>query len=76
MMMWVQSLASVGWGSGIAVSCCASHRYVWGPTLLWPWLWCRSAAAAWIRPLTWELPHATGAAHLPQKEEKKGPTQY
>ena len=30
------------------------------PTLLW--LWCRLAATAPIRPLTWEPPYATGAA--------------
>ena len=26
------------------------------------WLWCRLAAAALIRPLAWEPPHAMGAA--------------
>ena len=34
------------------------------------WLCCRPAAAAWIRPLAWELPHATGAA-LKTKEERR-----
>ena len=27
-----------------------------------PWLWCRLAAAAPIRPLAWEPPYAKGAA--------------
>ena len=27
-----------------------------------PWLWCRLAATALIQRLTWELPHAAGAA--------------
>ena len=26
------------------------------------WLWCRLAAAAPIRPLTWELPYGAGVA--------------
>ena len=36
------------------------HRHGSDPALLW--LWCRPAAIALIRPLTWELPYATGAA--------------
>ena len=39
------------------------------PALLW--LWCRAAAAALIRPLTWEPPDATGAALKRQKTERK-----
>ena len=35
-------------------------QWVRHPALLW--LWCRPAAAAPIRPLAWELPHAVGAA--------------
>ena len=35
-------------------------RYCLGPVL--PWLWCRPAAAAPIRPLAWELPYAAEAA--------------
>ena len=35
-----------------------------------PWLWCRSAAAALIQPLAWELPYAMGAA-LKRKKKKK-----
>ena len=34
---------SVGWGSGIAVSCGAGHSHGWDSTLLW--LWCRQAAS-------------------------------
>ena len=43
------------------------HRSGSDPLL---WLWCRSAAAAPIRPLAWELSYATGAA-LKSKKEKK-----
>ena len=39
---------------------------------LWLWLWCRPAAAAPIRPLAWERPHAAGAA-LKRKKKKKIP---
>ena len=35
-------------------------QWVKDPMLLW--LWCRLAAAALIRLLAWELPHATGVA--------------
>ena len=35
-------------------------------------LWCRLAAAALIRPLAWELPHAMGAdLKRPNKKRKK-----
>ena len=34
-----------------------------------PWLWCRTAAAALIRPLAWELPYATSAA-VKEKKNK------
>ena len=37
---------------------------------LWLWLWHRLAAAALIRPLAWELPHATGAAIKRKKKRK------
>ena len=37
------------------------------PVLLW--LWCRLAAAALIRPLTWELPYAAQVA-LKKKKKK------
>ena len=51
---------SVGYGSGIAVSCGVGYRHGSDPELLW--LWHRLAATAPIRPLAWEPPHATGAA--------------
>ena len=38
---------SVGWQSGIAVSCGVVRRFGSDPELLW--LWCRLAAAAPIR---------------------------
>ena len=47
-------------GSGVAVGCGVGHRRGLDPAL--PWLWCRPAATAQIRPLAWEPPHATGAA--------------
>ena len=33
------------------------------------WLWCRPAVVALIRPLAWEIPHATHMA--PKKKKKK-----
>ena len=51
-------------GSGIEVSRGGSD-----PEL--PWLLCRLAAAAPIRPLLWELPHAADAALNSQKKRKK-----
>ena len=51
---------SVGQRSGIAVSCGVGHRCGLDPVLLW--LWHRSAAAARIQPLAWELPYAMGLA--------------
>ena len=50
------------------MSCDVGCRRGSDPTLLW--LWCRLAAAAPIRPLAWEFPHATGTA-LKQKKNKK-----
>ena len=44
------------------------HRHSLDPMLLLLWLWRRSAAAAPIRPLAWELPYASGVA----LKEKKG----
>ena len=34
------------------------------------WLWCRLAAAAPIRPLTWKPPYATGVAIKSKRERK------
>ena len=47
----------------------ALAQWVKDPVLLW--LWCRLAAAALIRPLAWELPHAVGAALEKAKRQKK-----
>ena len=37
-----------------------------------PWLWCRLAPAAQIRPLAWGFPYATDAALTRREEERKG----
>ena len=66
MRMWVRSLASVGWGSSIAMSCDVGHRY--GSDLVFLWLWCRSAAVAPVVPPAWELLYAVGVA---TKRKKK-----
>ena len=34
------------------------------------WLWCRPAATASIRPLSWEPPHAAGVALIKDKKKK------
>ena len=44
----------------VVLSCSIGCRHGSDPALLW--LWCRPAATAPIRPLAWELPHATGTA--------------
>ena len=36
-----------------------------------PWLWCRPAATAPIRPLVWKPPYAAGVALKRQKTEEK-----
>ena len=43
----------------------------WVKDLALPWLWCRLAATAPIRPLAWEPPYAVGAALKGQKTKKK-----
>ena len=57
----------MGQGSGVAMSCGVGHRC--GSDLAVLWLLCRSAAAAPIGPLAWELPCAAGAA-LKKKKKK------
>ena len=70
MRIWVDPWPrSVGWGSGIAVSCGVDHRCGSDPKLLW--LWCRPAATAWIRPLAWEPPYAEGATLEKAKRQKR-----
>ena len=65
MRVQVRSLASLsGLRIRIAVSYAIGHRCGLDPMLLW--LWHRLADTALIRPLAWELPHATSAA--PQKK--------
>ena len=59
---------SLGWGSGIAVSCGVGCRCGLDPMLLW--LWCRPATVAPIRLLAWEPPCATDVA-LKNKQTNK-----
>ena len=51
------------------MNCGIGRRHSLDPVLLW--LWCRLVAAAPIRPLAWELPHAVGAALKRQKKKEK-----
>ena len=51
------------------MSCGVGHRHNSDPTLLW--LWRKLAAAAPIRPLSWEPPYAAGAALEKAKKKKK-----
>ena len=51
------------------MSCNVGHRR--GSDLASLWLWCKLVAVALIRPLAWELSHATGAALKRQKTKKK-----
>ena len=53
----------------IAMSCGVGCRLCLDLVLLW--LWCRPAAVAPIRPLTWELPYVEGVARKSLKKEKK-----
>ena len=50
----------MSWGVG--------QRHGLDPELLW--LWCRPAATAPIRPLSWEPPFAAGAVLKTQKGKK------
>ena len=58
---WVQ-------GPNAAGSCGVGHRRSSDPKLLW--LWRRSAAAALILPVAWELPYAAGVDLKRQKKIK------
>ena len=49
------------------MSCGAGHRR--GSDAMW--LWQRLADATLIRPLAWELPHATGVALKKRGEKSK-----
>ena len=56
-------------GCSLEASCSVSHRCSLEPALLW--LWCRLAAAALIRPLTWELALAAGVSIKRKRKRKK-----
>ena len=51
------------------MSCSVDCRH--GLDLALLWLWCRTPAAAPIRPLAWELPHASGAALKSKRKKEK-----
>ena len=51
------------------MSCGVGHGCSLDPSLLW--LWHRLVATAPIRPLSWESPHAKGAALEEAKRQKK-----
>ena len=51
------------------MSCGVDRRHGSDPTS--PWLWCRPAAVAQIRPPAWELPYAEGAALKRKKKKEK-----
>ena len=58
----------MGLGSSIAMGCSVGRRFGLDVALLWP------AAAASIRPLTWELPYASDVAlKQTNKQTKKTP---
>ena len=54
------------------MSCGVGRRRI--SDLALPWLWCRPAAIALIRPLAWEPPYAAGAALKRQKRKKQNQT--
>ena len=60
---------SVGYGSGVDMSCGVGCRHGSDPALLC--LWYRLAATAPIGPLAWEPPYAMGAALEKAKRQKK-----
>ena len=60
---------SVGWGSGIAMSCGVGCRC--SLNLALPWLQCKPAVVAPIWPLLWEPPYALGEALKRQKTKKR-----
>ena len=51
------------------MNCGVGHRRSLDPALLW--FWCRLAATAPIRPLTWELPYDVGVAQEMAKRQIK-----
>ena len=65
--MWVQFLAP---RSGLKILSCCEQKQVADVALIPPplWLWGRPGAAAPMRRLAWELPHAAGVALKSKKE--------
>lgn len=66
----VPSLASLGRGSGLALSCGAGRRHGSCPPM--PLLWRRPAAVAPMGPLAWGPPRAVGMALKSRKKEEAG----
>ena len=65
----VWSLASVGEGTGVALSCGVGPRR--GSDPAWLWLWPRPVATAPIPPLAWEPPYAMGGVALNRQKTHK-----
>ena len=63
-----------GWTPGLAQWVKEFEAQMWLRSGLL-WLWCRLAAAAPIRPLTWELPYASGVV-LKRKKKISGIYSY
>ena len=65
----VHSILGLAWWTSIAMNCGVGHRHILD--LVLPWLWYRPAAAAPVRPLAWEHPHAVGVALKCKKKKKQ-----